>query len=121
MLIGINLTGAGIQNWGGGAACVGGGLCSGNGNVLLPFGNSEYVGMGFLVFVFIIIFEIFGSPFVRNGAVFLALLCGYAFAAIVPSYETGQSFVTRTAINNAPVGTFLWTTTYPLKVYGELP
>ena len=25
--------------------------------------------------------------------------------------------MTRDAINSAPVGTFLWTTTYPLKVY----
>ena len=41
MLIGINLTGAGFQSWGGGATCVGGGLCGGNGDVALPFGNAE--------------------------------------------------------------------------------
>ena len=92
-----------------------GGLCGGNGNVLLPFGNAEYVGMGFFVFSLIIVFEIFGSPFVRNGAVFLALLFGYVFAVVVPSLQTGKSFVNQDIITAAPVGTFLWTTTFPLS------
>ena len=89
--------------------------CSGNGNVLLPFGNAEYIGMGFFVFSLIIVFEIFGSPFLRNGAVFLSLLFGYVFAVIVPSYQTHQSFVNQNAIQAAPVITFLWTTTFPLS------
>lgn len=92
-----------------------GALCSGNGNVLLKFGNAEYIGMGFFVFSLIIIFEIFGSPFFRNGAVFLSLLFGYIFAVIVPSLQTGKSFVNQNAITAAPVGTFLWTTTFPLS------
>ena len=76
MLIGIHLTSVGMTNWGGGANCSDGGLCTGNGKVLLPFGNAEYVGLGFFVFSSIITFEIFGSPFMRNGSVFLALILG---------------------------------------------
>ena len=79
MLIGIELTSAGMQNWGGGANCYPpheGGVCTGNGNVLLPFGNAEYIGLGFFVFSCIIVFEIFGSPFMRNGSVFLSLILG---------------------------------------------
>jgi NCS2 family nucleobase:cation symporter-2 len=79
MLIGIHLTSVGMKNWGGGANCYPpkeGGVCMGNGFVKLPFGNAEYVGMGFLVFASIIAFEIFGSPFMRNGSVFLALILG---------------------------------------------
>ncbi len=47
-----------LQNWGGGAFCADnytkGIKCSGNGNVVLPFGDPVYVGMGFLVFSTII-------------------------------------------------------------------
>jgi hypothetical protein len=41
------------QNWGGGSGCFYGGLCSGNGYVELPFGNAEYVGMGFFVSILV--------------------------------------------------------------------
>ena len=117
MLIGIHLTSVGMKNWGGGANCyppVDGKLCSGNGKVMLPFGNGEYIGMGFFVFASIIALEIFGSPFKRNGSVFLSLILGYIFAAIVPSLQTGQSFIDTSSINKAPIATFLWTTTFPL-------
>jgi uric acid-xanthine permease len=108
-----------LQSWGGGAGCYyDHGLCYGNGNVFLPFGNAEYVGMGFFVFALIVAFEIFGSPFIRNGAVFLSLICGYIFAAAVPSLQTGASFISLKAIESAPAVTFLWTTVFPLGEYG---
>jgi len=40
--------------------------CSGNGQVKLPFGSSEYMGLGFVVFFTLILVELFGSPFMRN-------------------------------------------------------
>ena len=41
--------------------------CGTEGHVQLPFGAPEYVGLGFLVFVLLVIIEIFGSPFMRNA------------------------------------------------------
>jgi hypothetical protein len=46
ILIGINLTGTGFESWGGGAGCITGGPCSGNGDTNLVYGSPEYVGLG---------------------------------------------------------------------------
>jgi xanthine/uracil permease len=67
------------------------------------------------VFAMICVCEVFGSPFIRNGSVFLSLLVGYVFAVIVPSAQTGQSFVNQDIIDASPSVTFLWTTTFPLS------
>jgi uric acid-xanthine permease len=40
--------------------------CNGNGDVELPFGSAEYVGLGFSVFVTLVLVELFGSPALRN-------------------------------------------------------
>ena len=37
-------------------------LCTGNGEVELPFGSPEYIGLGFFVFATLIFIEIFGKP-----------------------------------------------------------
>ena len=55
--------------------------CAGNGQVVLPFGAAEYVGLGFCVFLFLILTEIFGSPFVRNCQVAIALIIGFIISA----------------------------------------
>ena len=60
----------------------------------------------------IIVLEIFGSPFMRNASVILALLFGY-FIAAVTNYQ-GKKYVITTKIDQAPGITFLWTTTFPL-------
>ncbi|PNW77579.1 hypothetical protein CHLRE_10g442800v5 [Chlamydomonas reinhardtii] len=83
--------------------------------VFLPFGSQEYLGLGFLVFVTIIFLEIFGSPFMRNASVILALLFGYLIAAVT-TYQ-GKKYVITTKIDQAPGITFLWTTTFPLGFY----
>ncbi|KAL6771374.1 XUV1 [Auxenochlorella protothecoides x Auxenochlorella symbiontica] len=149
VLIGINLTGAGMANWGGGSFCntYADGLwipqagpctvtnatsgevttlstcytnvpimCSGNGDVMLPFGSGPYVGLGFSVFVMLVIIELFGSPFLRNCAVIISLLFGYMLAGVTRA--DGKRFVTGTKIANAPAITFLWVHTFPLNVYG---
>lgn len=90
--------------------------CSGNGDVLLPFGSPEYVGLGFSVFAMLIIIELFGSPFLRNISVIIALLFGYMLAGVTS--HDGKDYVTSSQIDAAPAITFLWTTTFPLKIYG---
>ncbi|KAG2448887.1 hypothetical protein HYH02_006236 [Chlamydomonas schloesseri] len=83
--------------------------------VFLPFGSQQYIGLGFLVFITIIFLEIFGSPFMRNASVILALLFGYLIAAVT-NYQ-GKKYVITTKIDQAPGITFLWTTTFPLGFY----
>jgi xanthine/uracil permease len=46
-------------------------------------GSPAYIGMGFLTFSTIIIIEIFGSPFMRNASLVLALFFGTAISAAV--------------------------------------
>ena len=41
-------------------------LCSGNGEVELVFGSPEYIGLGAIVFLVLIVLEVFGSPLMRN-------------------------------------------------------
>lgn len=57
--------------------------------------------------------ELFGSPLMRNASIILGLLVGYLIAAVCT--VDGKHYVTTTAIDNAPVFTFLWTTTFPLS------
>ena len=72
------------------------------------------VGLGFSVFVMIIIIEIFGSPFLRNCSVVIGLLFGYLIAGVTT--HNGDKYVTAAKINSAPVITFPWVQTFPLKV-----
>jgi uracil-xanthine permease len=120
MLIGVQLTGAGIKFWGGGVGCsrnpVEGNNCPGNGEVFLPYGSAPYIGMGFSVFVIFMLVEIFGSPFMRNTMVIWGLLGGYAIAAMA-NYE-GLRFVTTTRMKESPIFTFLWVYTFPISIHG---
>ena len=65
------------------------------------------------VFFLIILFELFGSPFMRNASLVLALLIGYIVAVIAK--VDGKSFVTMDIINASPAITFLWVKTFPLS------
>lgn len=53
-----------------------------NGDVALPFGSPAFIGLGFAVFAMIVVLELFGSPFMRNVEVIIALLVGYMIAGI---------------------------------------
>lgn len=64
------------------------------------------------VFSTIVLIELFGSPFMRNAAVVIALLFGYLIAAV--SRYDGKSYVSTDGIKAAPVVTFLWVKTFPL-------
>jgi uric acid-xanthine permease len=122
-LIGINLIQSGFKNWAGGAGSPG---CidrptSGPFTVCprvgaphaLPWGSAEYIGLGFSVFVSIIICERFGSPIMKSCAVVLGLLVGCVIAG-----ATG--YFPSSGISAAPAASFIWVKTYPLSVYGPI-
>lgn len=138
-LIGVALTGTGMKYWGGGVVCaemgwkehaqvrdsVGFGMpvsnvpsaiCSGSAQVALPYGSTEYIGLGFSVLVFLVVIELFGSTFMKNCNVILALLFGY-FVAGVSNYE-GLPYVDTSKIEAAPVVDFLWTQWFGIGIYG---
>lgn len=121
VMIGVSLIGkSGFLNWGGGA----------NDCHLRPdepsifhlcptifakgarqWGSPEYLGLGFLSFVTIILVEIFGSPFMRNASIIMGLIVGMIVAG-----ATG--YVDATNIKTSPAITFLWVKRFKLGVYG---
>lgn len=129
MLIGISLVGTGFQYWGGGAYCASQVLtskvpCTGNGEVILPFGDRHYLGLGFVVFCTLVAVELFGSPFMRNIQVIIGLLVGMIVASATTATVCfdgtceSRRYVTSEKISEADWITFLWVHTYPLKIYG---
>ena len=119
MLIGAALTGTGMKYWGGGAVCAEletiGATCTA-GKVMLPYGSPELIGLGFSVMVGLVVIELFGSTFMKNCNVILALLFGYAVAGL-SSYE-GEPYVDDQKIEDAETITFLWAETFPIGFYG---
>lgn len=107
LLIGVHLVGTGFQDWAGGSACVG--TTCGVKN--LPWGSAQFIGLGFLVYVTIIISERFGSPIMKSCAVIVGLLVGCIVAAACGYFSSAQ-------IDSAPAATFLWVHTFKLRVYG---
>lgn len=137
ILIGVALTGTGMKYWGGGVVCAemvwkehsqldsfyaNNGTfpppvptCT-NGETSLGFGSTEYIGLGASVMIMLVVVELFGSVFMKNCNVFIALLFGY-FVAGVSDYN-GLQYVTKDKIVDADPITFLWVETFPLGVYG---
>ncbi|BDD57657.1 hypothetical protein MPDQ_007236 [Monascus purpureus] len=114
VLVGVYLISNGMQNWGGSSNCNGGSgyyaLCpSVAAPKPLPWGDPKLIGLGFSVFVAIIIVEMFGSPLMRSASVILGLAVGCAISG-----ATG--YWSRENIDAAPVGTFLWVHTFKLSV-----
>jgi uracil-xanthine permease len=89
------------------------------GQTSLPYGSAEYIGLGFSVIAFLVVIELFGSVFMKNCNVVLALLFGYFVAGISRYDNDGESlkYVLPDNINNADPITFLWTETFPLGFY----
>lgn len=123
MLIGISLIKSGFQGWAGGSGSPGcidrpdSGpftVCPSEGAPhALPWGSAEYIGLGFSVFVTIIICERFGSPIMKSCAVVLGLLVGCIIAG-----ATG--YFSSAGISAAPAVSFIWVKTFPLSVYGPI-
>jgi uric acid-xanthine permease len=121
ILIGVHLIETGFQNWAGGS-----GLCSTRPETgpftvcpqvgaphALPWGSAEYIGLGFLVFVTILICERFGSPIMKSTSVIIGLLVGCIVAAACGYFD-------GSGVSAAPVGSFIWVKTFQLSLYGPL-
>jgi uric acid-xanthine permease len=90
-------------------------ICT-NGDVALGYGSPQFIGLGFAVMVGLVFIEIFGSTFMKNCNVFLALVFGYFIAAV--SNHEGEAYVDADAIKSAAPITFLWVYTFPIGFYG---
>ncbi|KAK7900622.1 hypothetical protein LTR67_002905 [Exophiala xenobiotica] len=121
MLIGVSLIESGFNDWAGGS-----GLCAARPDDgffrlcpditaphALPWGSAEFIGLGFLVFVTIILSERFGSPIMKSTSVILGLLTGCIVAAACGYFD-------RSGIDSAPAASFIWVKTFKLTVYGPL-
>ncbi|GAA6014475.1 hypothetical protein JCM10207_001620 [Rhodosporidiobolus poonsookiae] len=114
LTIGLALMGSGITNWAGGSGCQSGGLCpSADAPHAAPWGSPRLIGLGFSVWISIILFDLLGPPLVKNASTMLGLLVGIIIAAACGYFR-------KSVIDEAPAATFLWTTTFPLSVKGEL-
>ncbi|KAL4892427.1 permease family-domain-containing protein [Aspergillus ambiguus] len=119
LLIGVSLIQSAMMDWAGGSGGCGDNpaardLCpSASAPHALPWGSAEFIGLGFLVFVTIILCERFGSPIMKSCAVVVGLLVGCIVAAACGYFD-------RSGIDAAPVASFLWVKTFPLNIYPPL-
>ncbi|KAI9839272.1 MAG: hypothetical protein M1819_003267 [Sarea resinae] len=120
-LIGVSLIETGLQDWAGGSgSCLGRPtsgdymLCPSNGAPhALAWGSAEFIGLGFSVFLTIILCERFGSPIMKSCAVVIGLLVGCIIAAAC-------GYFSSSGINAAPAASFIWVHTFKLSVYGPI-
>eukprot|EP00210_Caulerpa_lentillifera_P004658 g4443.t1 len=125
VLMGLEFMIQAIQLWGGGIYCsnptarhppfLDTSVCWMNGDVHLPFGAAEYLGLGFFVIVLFILFELFGSPFLRHNIISISVLLVFAISAIVT--KDSKHYVNGDTIDDTPAVAMLWTTVYKLKFY----
>ncbi|KAJ9629737.1 hypothetical protein H2203_002118 [Taxawa tesnikishii (nom. ined.)] len=108
MLIGVSLISSGFADWAGGS-----GSCMSRPETGLFSLCPNFIGLGFLVFVTIIICERFGSPIMKSCAVVIGLLVGCIVAAACGYFD-------RSGIDSAPAASFIWVHTFPLSVYGPI-
>lgn len=108
LLIGVSLVETGFQDLAGGSGCVGSTCAKG-----YAWGSAQFIGLGFLVYVVIIICEKWGSPIMKSCAVIVGLLIGCIVAAAC-------GYFSHAGIDVAPAATFIWVHTFKLKVYGPL-
>ncbi|KAK0749801.1 permease family-domain-containing protein [Schizothecium vesticola] len=121
MLIGIHLIESGFKNWAGGSGPCANVGASGffakcpniNAPHALPWGSAEYLGLGFSVFMAIILCERFGSPIMKSTSVVIGLLVGCIIAGATGYFD-------RSSIDSAPAVSFVWVHTFKLSVYGPL-
>ena len=65
------------------------------------WGSPEFIGLGFLSFIAIILTELFGSPFLKN----ISIIVGLAVGCIVAG---AAGYIDGSSIKTAPAITFLW-------------
>ncbi|KAH9949035.1 xanthine/uracil permease [Amylocystis lapponica] len=119
LMIGASLIGSsGILNWGGGSGGCQDFPTSGFFQLCpdiaaprpLPWGSPEFIGLGFLSFVSILLTELFGSPFLKN----ISIIVGLAVGCIVAG---AAGYIDGSSITTAPAITFLWVHTFKISVY----
>ncbi|KAL7284029.1 hypothetical protein ACG7TL_001305 [Trametes sanguinea] len=119
LLIGTSLVGSsGALDWGGGSNGCQSFPTSGIFQLCpttlaprpLPWGSPEFIGLGFLSFISIILTELFGSPFLKN----ISIIVGLAVGCIVSG---AAGYIDGSSITTAPVITFLWVHTFKIGVY----
>lgn len=120
MLIGISLIESGFEGWAGGSGnCMSAStpfyaLCPDiSAPRPLPWGSAEFLGLGFSVFITIILCERFGAPIMKSCSVVVGLLVGCIIAAACGYFD-------RSSIDSAPVASFIWVHTFKLTVYAPL-
>ena len=121
LLIGVNLVTTGFQNWAGGSGDCQSRPESGlfrlcpniNAPHALPWGSAEFIGLGFSVFITIIICERFGAPIMKSTAVVIGLLVGCIIAGATGYFD-------KSTIDAAPAASFIWVNTFKLSVYGPI-
>jgi len=121
-LIGMSLVTSGLKDWAGSS-----GNCSSKDTATgffalcpnvgvpkpLPWGSAQFIGLGFSVFVTIIICERFGSPIMKSCAVVIGLLIGCIIGGAVGYFDPS-------GITAAPAASFVWVHTFPLSIYPSL-
>ncbi|KAI9569266.1 permease family-domain-containing protein [Boletus coccyginus] len=119
VMIGASLIGSsGIPNWGGGSNGCQARPASGplslcptiTSKHALPWGSPEFIGLGFLSFVTIIVTELFGSPFLKNASIMVGLAMGCIVAG-------AAGYIDGSTITSTPTITFLWVHTFKIGVY----
>ncbi|KAK9484378.1 permease family-domain-containing protein [Lipomyces starkeyi] len=121
LLIGVHLVQTGFQNWAGGAGPCMSHPDSGlfqlcptiNAPHALRWGSAQFIGLGFSVFVTILICEKWGSPVMQSCAVVIGLLVGCIIAA-------ANGYFDRSTVDVAPAATFIWVHTFKLSLYGPI-
>lgn len=121
LLIGLSLISSGFQDWAGGSGSCSARPTTGNYRLCpqvgaphaLPWGSAEFVGLGFSVFVSIIICERFGAPIMKSCAVVVGLLVGCIIAGATGYFD-------RSGIDASPAASFIWVNTFKLSVYGPI-
>lgn len=115
LLIGVSLIQSGMQDWAGGAGCMSeGAMCpSADAPRPHPWGSGQFIGLGFSVFVTIVVCDKWGSPFMKSCSIVFGLLIGCIIAA-------GCGYFDHHQIDAAPSGQFLWLHTFKLQLYGPI-
>jgi uracil-xanthine permease len=111
MLIGVHLIESGFKDWAGGSALYSDPTLPSPRD--LPWGSAEFLGLGFSVFITIILCERFGSPIMKSTSVVIGLLTGCIIGGAC-------GYFNRSGIDSAPAASFIWVHTFPLSVYGPL-